>query len=79
MLPAFPADDVSMKVQRGEAARGKIIEYYVPHQFNGLAARWIPPAERGKLIEFARIEETRDELTAVSIFRNSWIFLAPPR
>jgi hypothetical protein len=32
-------------------AMAKVIEYYIPERFRK-TARWVPPDERGKVIEF---------------------------
>jgi hypothetical protein len=32
-------------------AMAKVIEYYIPERFQK-TARWVPPEERGKVIEF---------------------------
>jgi hypothetical protein len=68
-----------MKAHGGQPAMGEVIEYYSPRQFKGFAAKWMPCSERGKIIEFEPLDARADELASASIFRNSWIFLAPPR
>jgi hypothetical protein len=30
----------------------KVIEFYIPHDFRQ-SVKWVPPEERGKMIEFA--------------------------
>ena len=31
---------------------GELIVFYVPENFKSSATKWMPPSERGKLIEF---------------------------
>jgi hypothetical protein len=31
---------------------GELIVFYVPASFKPVSAKWIPPSERGKLIDF---------------------------
>jgi len=30
----------------------QVIEFYIPAQFQNKRAKWIPPAQRGKVLEF---------------------------
>jgi hypothetical protein len=46
---AAPGDDDSPE---SSTPRGRVIEFYVPATFQLPARRWLPPEERGKVIEF---------------------------
>jgi hypothetical protein len=38
----------------GQTVMGQVIEYYIPQKFTPSQVKWIPEAERGKLIGFQR-------------------------
>jgi hypothetical protein len=37
-------------------AMAKVIEYYIPERFRK-TVRWVPPAQRGKVIDFPVLEK----------------------
>jgi hypothetical protein len=67
-------------ILHGEVAMGKIIEYYVPNRFIAPRARWVPPAERGKVLDFhcALVSETEAQLSPMALDYTR-VAVAPPR
>jgi hypothetical protein len=46
----------SMRVRVGVVTVAKVIEFYIPDRFR-TSEKWIPPEQRGKVIEFPAPEK----------------------
>ena len=54
---------------------GKVIEYYVPEKFTPQQAKWMPEADRGKLIGFQCKTAVQAEAQPASASR--WMAFTP--
>lgn len=77
-MPGRPraADGLSIK---GEAAMGQVIEYYIPEKYILPQAKWVPPSERGKVLEFQRVLKAKAERLTAAQLEYNWMSFAPPR
>lgn len=59
---------------------GELIEYYVPNKFVAPRAKWVPPAERGKVIDFhCALVSQPDAPPAPMALEYTRVAVAPPR
>jgi hypothetical protein len=54
---------------------GQVIEYYVPEKFTPQQAKWMPEADRGKLIGFQRKAVVQAEAQPAAASR--WMAFTP--
>jgi hypothetical protein len=59
---------------------GKMIEFYIPTRFIAARARWVPPALRGKVLDFhcALVSAPEDQPMAMALDYTR-AAVAPPR